>query len=407
MRARATAGLSVFIVALLLCGCAGSPISKALQLGKPRSLPTFSNEAVPRGFVGVVRRCTGKGRFPTPPCFDVLALFSTTNGIEQRTLVRYPLQQQQQSDVGNVGISYPSRGPRGDVWFLLTEPLCRSELYRMDAGTGHVVLVAKRCGFVLSSPVQSPNGRFLAYVLFSGDLNANALIIRDLATGREREVLPVDSHGRAGGRPESVLPVRGTPSFNDGGGPGPSDAPSPDSFVTGVAWSLDSSRVAVRHVAGEEARLCGPPNSCYLYPDRSLDVFDVASLKRLTNIHGQGRCQIQSSAFDSAGLVIAQTCDLHDSDASVVQYAPDLRTQLSETKLDKCALESSVVAGGAQHDAVLISAYDYCPKSAWPGKAPLKAIGPQQLIDVLQDGRLRSVLVYPNGGDGELREVGW
>jgi hypothetical protein len=58
------------------------------------------------------------------------------------------------------------------------------------------------------------------------------------------------------------------------------------------------------------------------------------------------------------------------------------------------------------HDVALISTYEYCPKSPWPGKQPLKAIGPQQLIDVLQGGRLRAVHVYPSEGE-QLQEVGW
>jgi len=406
LRARAIAGLSIFIVALL-SGCTGLPVSKALQFGAPRTLPTFSNAAVPGGFVGVIQRCTAKG---TAPCFDVLALFSTENGAEQRTLAKYPLQRVQ-TTARNVGISYPSRGPTGDVWFVLTEPFCRSELYRIDARTGHIALVLKLCGLTIRSPAQSPNGRFVAYILESADLNGSSLVIRNLATGREREILPLDAHGNQGSPPRSMLPVRITSPPNPGGFQSTNPPPGPERFLFGITWSLDSAKLGVGHLSGVTARVCGPPigppNSCFLYPDRAFDVFDVASLNRLVQLHGPGRCQINSSAFDAAGLAIAQFCNIQgDSDASVVQYAPDLRTRLFEVSLPKCAIEPFLVVGGVQNDVALVSTYDYCPKSPWPGKPPLKAIGPQQLIDVLEDGRLRTVLVYPSGGE-QLREVDW
>ena len=406
MRARAKFGASVLVGAFFLSGCTSSQVSKALQLGATSPLPSFSKAVMPGGFVGVVQRCASSGR---PPCFDDLAFFSTENGAKQRTLATYPLEHEP-TNAAQVGINYPSRGPTGDIWFILTEPLCRSELYRIDSRSGHIALVEKRCGFMMRSPVQSPNGRFLAYILESGDLSGSALVIRNLSDRREREILPVDPDGTTSGRPKSVLPVRITPSFNDGGGPGPNNDSGPARFPFGITWSLDSSRVGVGHVFGKDGKVCGPEvgpnNSCFIFPDRAFDVFDVASLKRLVEIHGPGHCQINTSAFDRDGLVIGQMCDFHDSDVSIVQYASDLRTVLAQTKLDNCAIEPFLVAGGQQHDVTLISTYDYCPKSPWPGKPPLKNIGPQQLIEVLQDGRLRLVHVYPSSGE-QLREVGW
>src|SRR5438270_13854611 len=112
----------------------------------------------------------------------------------------------------------------------------------MNARTGHVSLVAKHFRLRAQSPVLNPNGRFLAYILSSPDLNGSVLAVRDLVTGHVREVLPFDKDGVPPRVPIPILPHRGTPSDAEHGPRFfPGCPPIPPRFMFGVACGSDSS----------------------------------------------------------------------------------------------------------------------------------------------------------------------
>jgi len=396
VRTRVVTSLSTIILVVSVGACTGRSISPALHLGVAKPLPRVTDGGAPTTFARLDEVCSDTH---DASCSSRLALYSTRDGTPIRTLATTPIGltiSTMTKFIGvDVGITYPSRGPTGDVWFVLTESFCESEIYRMDARTAHVSLVAKQCGLRAQSPVQSPNGRFLAYILSSPDLNGSVLAVRDLVTGHVREVLPFDKDGVPPRVPIPILPHRGTPSDAEHG-PClfPGCPPIPPRFMFGVAWSIDSAHLSVVDLAQSH---------------EALDVIDGRTLKLVDQIESPPTCDIRSSTFDASGLLLGLTCDPgagREQTSSLVQYASDLRTQVSDTALPTCAAYPSVVAGGPRHDVILISSYRYCPPSAWPGKPPVRAIGPEELVEIFSNGQLRDIHVYTSDRDF-FEEVGW
>ena len=201
---------------------------------------------------------------------------------------------------GDLGLdlAYPSRGPTGDVWFVLTTDMCLSVLYRIDSNTGRLSLALKRCGLRILYPTQSPDGKSLAYRIEEPGIvsGANALVIRDLATGRERGIQPLDRHGHPGTVPRSIVPKKLTRTLaphQDGLAVRAPDVPR---FYGAPAWSLDSRRIAIDHL----------PN--FGYPSR-LEIMDATTDGQVRQLLGdigsreprlhrraiQSQCAIQKS----------------------------------------------------------------------------------------------------------------
>ena len=394
LRARVTTSFLSALFIFAVGACTGSAISSALHLGPVRPIPRESKDGVPSTFVGVDQECSG-----TSPCLSVLGLYSTPDGSLVRKLASTPTAYGKSTVVFPVGISSPSRAPNGDVWFVLREPFCESQIYRIDAHTGHTSLVVKLCGLIALALAQSPDGRFLAYSLESPDPcdSGSALVIRDVHSGHEREVLPLGSHGLAPRAPKPILPKKSSPE-NDtdhlvvGNVRFPCKQPHATSpgFEGALMWSLDSKRIAVGHHDG---------SSCCQGPNDDLDLIDARTLRLVDEAHTS--CGwVRSLAFDSAGLLAGlDDCNAGggwDHNEIVVQYSEDLRAQLFQTSLPKCAINSPFVAStGTNHDVILVTSYYFCPKSPWPGKPPLHDVGPEYLVEVLANSRLRPLHVYP------------
>jgi len=164
---------------------------------RSRPLPTATAPGgVPTTFVGIYQRGSGdlgkRGKLS-------LALLSTADGHPVRDLAVTTVN-------SNLQLGDPSRGPDGDVWFVRRSRTCGGGIVRVDAATGRSSVVVSRPGRNLAVPVVSPDGRSLAYIVRSCDLRngANELVLRDLSTGRERGVLPVDARGHPGAVPTAI-----------------------------------------------------------------------------------------------------------------------------------------------------------------------------------------------------------
>lgn len=401
MRARVATSFLGILLVLAVSACTGPSISSALHLGPAEPLPRATNDGMPAVFLSVDQYCSNAS-----PCSGALGLYSARDGVLVRRLVSTPNVAPISTVAGPIGISSVSRGSTGDAWFVLTEPFCQSEIYRIDGRTGHISLVVKRCGLRAGPQAESPDGRFLAYILASPDPcdSGSALVIRDLRSGREREVLPLGTHGTPPRAPKPRLPVRPPPTFDpeypNGRGEFPC-APHPTSpgFEGALAWSLDSRHVTVGHHDGSSQTDCVGCQG----PNDDLDLIDARTLRLVDEVHTT--CGwVRSLAFDAGGLVAGMDyCKAgggSEHDEMVVQYSDDLRAELFRTALPKCAINSPFVASsGLHHDLLLVTSYYYCPKSAWPGKPPLHDVGPEYLVEVLANGQLHPLHVYasPNG----------
>ena len=401
LRARVTTSFLSILLVLAVGACTGRSISPALHVGPAKPLPRETHDGMPAVFVSVDQDCSN-----TSACSSALGLYSARDGGLVRRLASTPIVHGISTVVYPVGISSVSRAPTGDVWFVLTEPFCQSEIYRIDARTGHISLVVKRCGLRAGPQAESPDGRFLAYILASPDPcdSGSALVIRDLRSGSEREVLPLGSHGLPPRAPKPRLPEKPPPTFDPdypyGHGEFPC-APHPTSpgFEGALVWSLDSRQVVVGHHDGSSRADCFGCEG----PNDDLDLIDARTLRMVDEVHTS--CGwVRSLAFDAGGLLAGlDYCKVgggSEHDEMVVQYSDDLRAQLFRTALPKCAINSPDVAStGLHHDLLLVTSYYFCSKSAWSGKPPLHDVGPEYLVEVLANGQLHPLHVYaaPNG----------
>src|SRR5438552_1164391 len=127
---------AIFALLVLCVACTSAP-GATLHGATPRPLPTSALHGYPSTFVGVWQPEPGD----VPRLVkQAIELFSTADGAPIRELASMP---RNSGDLG-LDLAYPSRGPTGDVWFVLTTDTCLSALYRIDSNTGRLSLALKR-----------------------------------------------------------------------------------------------------------------------------------------------------------------------------------------------------------------------------------------------------------------------
>ncbi len=350
----------------LLTGSGVDPLTGV----RPRPLPTGTAAGgVPTTFLGVYSR--GSGDLGERRKL-ALAMLSTADGRLVRDLAVT------MSDT-DTRFADPSRGPDGDIWFVRGSRSCGGRIVRIDAGTGRGTVVVTRPGTNVDTPVASPDGRWLAFRESSCPLGvANQLVLRDLFTGRERRILPVDAWGRPGPVPTPTRPQMRRSGISSGA----ADKTPAAAFYL-FAWSPDSSRVAVVHRA---ARMAGG------WASPGIAVLDAATGRQVQRLAAPTGCEYHSAAYDAVGLVLGETCDAGSNSprSAVVQLGADIRTVLSRHRLTPCAAYPKITVSGVRRQALLITTYRLCP-----GQHSM----PMQRVEVLEHGRLRTVHDYVAPGE--------
>lgn len=369
----ATLVAGVAIGAQLLKGGGTDPLTGV----RPHPLPTAtSSGGVPTTFIGIYQRGAGDLGESRK---RALALLSSTDGRPVRVLA--VAMSDSPGDLAD-----PSRGPNGDIWFVRPR-VCGGRIVRIDAATGRGTVVVNRPRTNLGGPVASPDGRWLAFRESSCDLGdgANQLVLRDLSTGEERRVLPLDARGRPGAVP--------TPRYAKKGpagkivGPAIRTPPVPAFFA--AAWSADSSRLAVVHKV----------NLASITAGAGIAVLDVATGRQLRQLSAPAGCSYASAAYDESGLALGETCDadLTRPRSATVQLAANMRTVVTRQRLAACSGSPQVNASGDRRQVLLITTYVFCPD---------RQHTPTQRVDVLEDGRLRTVHDYVATAEF-LEEAAW
>lgn len=364
----AAAGVTTLVagVALgahLLTGRGTDPLTGV----RPRPLSTATlSGGVPVTFVGIYQRGPGDLGERTK---RALALLSSTDGRPVRVLAVAT------SNTFST-LADPSRGPDGDVWFVRAPKPCGGRIVRIDAATGRGTVVVSRPATVLGGPVASPDGRWLAFRESSCDLRdgANQLVLRDLVTGVERNVLPVDARGRLGAVPAPTrLGTRPPGKYNGANVP----VPRVPAFQSAPAWSPDSSRLAVVRALDLGSTIVGA----------GVVVLDTATGRQVRQLAASPGCSFESAAYDGPGLAFGETChaDSNRPQSSVVQVRVDLRGVLSRHQLAPCSTDPKVTAAAHQRQALLITTSIFCP-----GTDSQRA----QRVAVSREGRLRTVHDY-------------
>lgn len=347
----------------LLTGSGRDPLTGL----RPRPLPTATAPGgVPATFVGTYQRGSGDLGERRK---RLLALLSTVDGRPVRDLAVT-------TSNGRTDLVDPSRGPEGDVWFVRTSGPCGGRILRIDAATGRATVVVTRPGTNVGSPVASPDGRWLAFTESScaPGSGANQLVLRDLSSGRERDVLPVDVRGRPGAVPTPTrLGTRPPGKYNGANVP----VPRVPAFLSAPAWSPDSSRLAVVRALDLGITIVGA----------GVVVLDTATGRQVRQLAASPGCSFESAAYDGPGLAFGETChaDSNRPQSSVVQVRADLRGVLSRHQLAPCSTDPKVTAAGHQRQALLITTSIFCP-----GTDSQRA----QRVAVSRDGRLRTVHDY-------------
>lgn len=332
---------------------------------RPRPLPTATaSGGVPAMFVGVYQRGSGDLGERTR---RILGMLSTADGHLVSALAVATSDRDLQ-------LADPSRGPDGDVWFVRSQ-LCGGRIVRIDARSGRGSVVVNRPRTNVRFPAVSPDGRWLAFRESGCDLRdgANQLVLRDLSTGQERRILPVDARGRAGAVPTPTR-LETKPGKTSGGGA--IKVPSVPAFFSAPTWSPDSSRLAIVHMVNMASTPVGA----------GIALLEPATGRQVRRLAAPPHCSYYSAAYNGAGLALGENCDVASNSArsTVVLLGPDLRTVLGRHRLAPCAAYPGITASGDRRQALLITTYVFCGGRQHP----------TQQIEALQDGRFRTVHYY-------------